>query len=283
MPAFLRWTGRILLGLMILLIVGAAVVYALSARILNAPEDVTGSAFAIPDDSASVAEGKRLATVRGCNGCHGEDAKGQVMVDEPVLGRLVAPSLPDLMRRESPERIDRAVRRGIGVDGRALVLMPSEMYFDLSDQDLGRIVAWLRSVSIETEALPSRSLRLARLMFVTKRFQPAYVHVPSTRRRFETPAPGDTLRLGEYVARTSCPECHGLDLMGDPASATPSLALVAGYTADEFSTFLRTGLAKGGRELELMSDIARSRLSHLTDEEATGLRLYLTSLAGSVP
>ena len=161
--------------------------------------------------------------------------------------------------------MERAIRHGIGIDGRALVLMPSEMYFDLSDKDLGRIVAWLRSLPGGQDRLPSRSLRLARLFFVTKRFQPAYAYVPPGRTRLQPPQQGDTLHIGEYLARTSCPECHGMDLMGDGGS-TPSLAIVAGYSAEEFDTFVRTGLAKGGRELELMSDVARSRLSHLNDE-----------------
>lgn len=282
MRTFLRWTGRIILGLVMLLVIAAGVVYTLSVRILRAPDGLTGSTLNVPDDSASVAEGGRLAAIRGCDGCHGPGVAGRVMVDQLILGRLVAPALPDLARRETPEKMERAIRHGIGIDGRALVLMPSEMYYDLSDEDLGRIVAWLRSLPGGQDRLPSRSLRLARLFFVTRRFQPAYAHVPPGRTRFQPPQQGDTLRIGEYLARTSCPECHGMDLTGDGGS-TPSLAIVAGYSAEEFDTFVRTGLAKGGRELELMSDIARSRLSHLNDEELTALRLYLSGLASRRP
>jgi cytochrome c553 len=201
------------------------------------------------------------------------------MVDHLVLGRLVAPSLPDRARRHSPADMERAIRGGIGLDGRSLLAMPSDMYFDLSDDDLGRILAWMRSLPDPTAALPQRSLRLARLFLVTGRFEPAHRNLPPERVRLQPPSPNDTLRLGEYIAKTSCPECHGMDLLGEP-EFTPSLALVAGYSADEFSRFVRNGVAKGGRELEMMSDVARGRLSRLQDEEITALRLYLSSLAG---
>ncbi|HET9275632.1 MAG TPA: c-type cytochrome [Gemmatimonadales bacterium] len=277
MRGFLRWTGRILGGLLVLLLLAATVVYALSARILTAPRGVDGVTFAIPDDSASIAEGERLAHIRGCPGCHGPDLAGQVFVDDPVLGRLTAPGLPEVARTAPPQRLERAIRRGIGLDGRALLAMPSEMYFDVSDADLGRIVAWVRSLRPEEPALPGRSLRLARAFIVSGRFQPAHAYVGPERARMEPPAADDTLRVGEYIARTSCPECHGLALGGD-GTRTPGLAIAAGYTPEEWETFLSTGTAKGGRELELMSDVARFRLSHLTPYERTALRAYLATL-----
>ena len=280
MRVFLRWTGRILGGLLLLLLLAAGVVWALSARILTAPGDVEGATFAIPDDSASIAEGERLALIRGCPGCHGDNLAGQVLVDQPVLGRLTAPGLPELARSAPPERLERAIRRGIGLDGRALLAMPSEMYFDLNDTDLGRIVAWVRSLRPEEPALPRRSLRLARAFIVSGEFRPAHASVGADRVRMESPAANDTLRVGEYIARTSCPECHGLALGGDGTN-TPGLAIAAGYTPEEWEMFLSTGTAKGGRELELMSDVARFRLSHLTPFERTALRGYLLTLGAA--
>ena len=50
-------------------------------------------ALSIPTDPASIIEGRRLATVRGCvGGCHGKEAEGVVMFDEPMIARLVAPN-----------------------------------------------------------------------------------------------------------------------------------------------------------------------------------------------
>ncbi len=276
---FLKWTGRILGGLVVLLAIAGVVVYVLSLRVLRPPSGITGSALAIPADSASVAEGERLARVLGCPGCHGEQVAGRVFAKGTLLGSLPAPALPDQARRSEPADLERAIRRGVGIDGRALLAMPSEMYFDLSDEDLGKILAWVRSLTPEATWLPSRSLRLARLLLVLKQFQPAFAYITPGRQRIEPPQPADTLRLGEYVARTGCPECHGLDLRG-VGEFTPSLAIAAGYTPAEWDAFLRTGVAKGGRELPMMSEVARGRLSHLTAEEAEGLRRFLSSLVG---
>ena len=47
--------------------------------------------------------------------------------------------------------LERAIRQGVGVDGRALVAMPSEMFYHLDDADLGRIVGYIRSIEDSAE------------------------------------------------------------------------------------------------------------------------------------
>jgi len=56
---------------------------------------------------------------------------------------------------------------------------------------------------------------------------------------------------------------------------------VPAYREEEFQSFLRTGVATGGRELPLMSDVARSRFSHFADDEVRALYAYLTSLSAA--
>jgi hypothetical protein len=41
---------------------------------------------------------------------------------------------------------------------------------------------------------------------------------------------------------------------------------------------MRTGKARGDRELKLMSEVARGRFSHFTPEELQALFLYLQTL-----
>lgn len=52
----------------------------------------------------------------------------------------------------------------------------------------------------------------------------------------------------------------------------------ASYSPEEFAEFLRTGTAKGGRELPMMSGVARGRLKHLREEEMVSLHAYLREL-----
>ena len=78
---------------------------------------------------------------------------------------------------------------------------------------------------------------------------------------------------GKYLAMTMCTECHGQDLRGGPT--TPSLMMAAAYSEDDFHRLLGTGVPLGGRKLQLMSDVARSRFSHLTGGELSPLYAFL--------
>jgi mono/diheme cytochrome c family protein len=124
---------------------------------------------------------------------------------------------------------------------------------------------------------------LGRLGLVLGEFQPEAIFVRRDSAAVtlaERPVDADTLGLGRYVARTSCTECHGADLRGHE-TGPPSLVVATGYAPAEFRHFLRSGTAKGGRELPLMSDMARERFSHLTDAEVAALHAYLRTLAAS--
>ena len=65
-----------------------------------------------------------------------------------------------------------------------------------------------------------------------------------------------------------------MKLEGSPD--TPALSVVAGYSAAEFTRLMREGVPKDGRKLGLMGDAARSRFSHFTDEEVSGLYAFLS-------
>jgi mono/diheme cytochrome c family protein len=86
----------------------------------------------------------------------------------------------------------------------------------------------------------------------------------------------DTLHYGEYLARTACTECHGNEFEGDGG---PDLAIAAVYSPDDFARLMRTGIAMGQRELQLMSSVSRSRFSHFTDAEIRALHAFLRARA----
>jgi cytochrome c553 len=80
---------------------------------------------------------------------------------------------------------------------------------------------------------------------------------------------------------TVCTECHGDDLRGTLDGSTPSLAISAAYSREDFGKLMRTGEPVGGRELELMKDVALGRFAHFTEPEIDDLHAYLTTLAAS--
>jgi len=204
---------------------------------------------------------------------------GGVFIDEPVLARLVAPDLTAAARRYSDAELERIIRRGVRPGGRSVVGMPSEMFRALSDADLARILAFIRSAPPTNGPGPSVAVGpLGRLGLVLGKYHPAAVLAlrDATAAPPEAPPAEDSLALGRYLALTSCTECHGLDLRG--GDGRPALAVAATYSPEEFRHFFRSGQAKGGRELELMSDMARKRFSHFTDREVRALHAYLRTL-----
>jgi len=235
---------------------------------------------AIPSDAAALARGRHLVETRGCRGCHGDDLQGQLM-----WGYALAPNLAQLSRAVSAAEFEAALRHGIGHDGRALYSMPAFSFIHLRDADVAEIIAYLRTVPVTPRELPSPSLPwtirvdLARGAdqaipgFLPK--VPALVHAADA----ETP-----LARGEYIAKTTCIECHGFSLRADSPfddETAPDLIIVAGYDEAAFAHLMRTGKALGERELPMMSGVARGRFVHFTDAEVHDLYAFLSDMAGN--
>jgi cytochrome c553 len=281
----LRWLGNAIAALAALVLIAAATVYALSERVIRRTYDEPLLSIPIPTDSASIAEGGRIALIHGCRGCHARDMSGQVWEDDFWFGRQNAPNLTEAAQNYSDAELVRIVRRGVRPNGRSVWSMTSEMFAPLSDADLGRIIAYIRSAP-PIAGLPRLFAPgpLARWEIVQGDYRPAAELVweaDSVTAAGYFPVAGAAHGLGAYLARTSCPECHNLSLQGYPGD-TPDLAIAAGYTPEQFAHFFATGEALGGRELELMSVMARNRFSHFTDDEEAALYAYLLERAQKV-
>ena len=257
-----------------------AVAYVLSERILRHTYDVPVVAISIPTDPASIAEGRRLATIRGCvGGCHGKQAEGVVMFDEPMIGRVVAPNLTAAVHKYSDAELVGAIRNGVRPGGRSMMIMPAEVFGLLTDEDLGRIIAFLRSIPAVDGPGPSVSLGpVGRIGVAIGKFKTVAQLTAET-----VPPPdakSDEAARGRYLARTTCAQCHGTDLRGasNPDFTSPSLQLVAAYSPEAFVQLMREGVALGGRNLRTMSPWARNLLSHLTDSEIAALYSYLHAM-----
>jgi len=282
MKRVLRWVGIALGSLVALAIIAYGVLYVLSERVLNRTYDRPAVAFAItiPSDPASITEGKRLAVLRGCFAdCHGKAVEGQVMFDQPIIGRAVAPNLTAAVRKYNDAQLEAIIRHGVRPDGSSVLIMPAEIFIGLTDEDLARIIAFLKSVPEVPGPGPSISLGpLGRLGLVTGEFKMAPQRIAET-----VPPPeaaSDEAKGGRYLARTICAGCHGTALHGDtnPEFSSPDLRMVAAYSSDDFTRLLRTGVAFGGRDVRVMSQQAREHLSFLTDAEIAALYSYLHAM-----
>lgn len=278
----LKWLGiaiGVLAACVVLVVIG---LYAVSERIIRRTYDMPLSTIEVPPvrrDSATLAEGMRLARIRGCyDGCHGEGMDGGVFGDDPWYGRLVAPNLHLTATRLSDAELVRVIRHGVRQSGRSTLGMPSSMFYHLSDEDLGAILALIKSrtPSAGTEAEVKPGI-LARLELVSGKFPPYAQEIDHAAARLPKDT-ADPVAFGRYLATTSCSECHGMDFQGDPNYAIPSLTIASGYSDADFARLMRIGIALGNRELGLMSQVARSRFANFSDVEVRSVHAFLRTL-----
>nr|HET7858884.1 c-type cytochrome [Caldimonas sp.] len=99
--------------------------------------------------------------------------------------------------------------------------------------------------------------------------------------RAKTPAAaGAEHERARHLVGIVCAECHGGDLKGNGwNTGAPDLAVVAGYSAQQLTRLLRTGVGADGREHGLMSRVAKDRLHHLSDGEIAAIHAYLLARA----
>ena len=283
MRRVLKWLA-LGLGAVVVLALGAlAFIYLVSERMVRKTYDLPLSSIAFPTDSLVLTEGQRLATVRGCyDGCHGERLGGGVFIDQPLLARVVAPNLTQVMAQYTDAELERVIRHGVRRNGKSTLGMPSSMFYHLSDHDLGAIIGFLRSAPVTEGPATEISLGpLARLGLALGKYHPQAELIDHDAPRLAVRDTSDHITFGKYLALTSCSECHGLELRGNPDMSSPNLGIAATYSEEDFARLMRTGKALGDRELRRMSDVARGRFSHLTAGEVKALHTYLSTLGGS--
>jgi len=278
----LKWSGFVVAGLAGVAVVAAVYVYFASEHALNrehafvaeslAPLSVDPAARAI-----EVAEGKRLARVVGCTHCHGETLAG-APIDIPNIARFVAPNVTTIAPHYDDAQLATLIRRGIRRDGKGTVFMPSEMLVHLSDADLAKIIAYVRTVP-RTDGITDRTevRPLGRMIVAMGEFKAG----PDAAAPFKSADilvdPADPLSRGRYLVMNACSECHGQDLAGREVAHSPPLTIAKSYSEADFAKLMRDGVALGGRTTELMSPTAVARFSALTPDEVSSIYAFLQS------
>jgi hypothetical protein len=134
MKRLLRWVGIAVGSLVALGIIAYVAAYARSEALLRHTYEIPAASISVPTDPESVIEGRRLATIHGCfAGCHGKEAEGGVLFDQPIIAHLVAPNLTAAVRKYSDAELAVAIRHGLRPDGHSMVVMPSEGFILLTD------------------------------------------------------------------------------------------------------------------------------------------------------
>jgi cytochrome c553 len=281
----LSWLGAILATILVLLLLAAAAIWFASGRMLGRSHAAAAERLPQPG-AAQLADAGRQARVLGCTNCHGRALQGGLVFDGQPFATVWAPNLTELAPRVGDQQLAQAIRQGIGHDGRALFIMPSDQYSRLSDREVAALIAFVRHAPRSGGSVPAiRWGPIGRFAVAMGQIRPVMATVGDYRLRqpYDT-GPGEA--AGRRLAATVCAACHGPDLTGGAADGggnpPPDLAIAGGYDLAQFRTLMRTGVPPGGRDLGLMKEVALRDFSSFSAEEVGQLHAYLRARAERV-
>ncbi len=286
----LKWMGMSAGGLVVLIVVALAAVYALSSRAMARTYAIAPAALAVPSDSASIQRGRHLAVaINQCANCHGDNLAGKPFVDNPLMGRIYSSNLTrgngGIGGSYTDADFVRAIRHGVGRDNRALLAMPADAFFHMNDADLASVIAYVKSVAPVDAVVPEKRVgALARALYLATDFPlvPAEAVPHDDPRASPVPA-GATTEYGGYLATIGgCKSCHlpdlngGVPVEGNVITANLTPTGLGKWTESDFRKAMRTGIRPDGRVLSAAMPWPYMR--QMTDEELGALWLYLRSL-----
>jgi mono/diheme cytochrome c family protein len=210
------------------------------------------------------------------------------------MARVVAPNLTSgrggIAGNRSDDDFLRAIRHGIGMGGRALVLMPAKNYWHMGDDDVGSLIAYLRTVPAVDRELPATSFGLVgRVLLLKGDLDPMFEakDMDHMARRPAPPAADTTADYGRYLAEIGgCTGCHGPTLSGGPIPGTPPDAKpaanitpegIGSWTEQDFFKALREGVRPNGTPIDTtVMPIPMTR--EMTDLETKAIYMYLRTV-----
>jgi len=207
----------------------------------------------------------------------GMEGSGEVEPYTDLPGRIVAPNLtPDKETGAgswTDDMFARAIREGIGHDGRALFpLMPFQNFRELSDEDLASVVVYLRSLPPVRHELPKTEIIFPVKYLIRSVPQPLNSPVPDI-----NPQTEPQKYAAHMVRIAGCADCHtpaergeeiqgmafagGMPLIGPwgraaSANITPDETGIKYYTEDTFLQAVRTGIVNGQALSPAMPSVA---------------------------
>lgn len=268
--------------------------YVISESRLNRKYVFSTETIEVPAKPDFLEEGKRIFQYRGCEACHGENLEGFVYMDNPAIGQVITPNLTSgqggIGAQRTDEDLVRAIRHGLRPDGTALLFMPSTEFYFMSDDDVAKVIAYIRSLNPVDNEMPASTLSITGrlVMNITKEitFLPAEL-IPHNAPRPSIPEKGITPEYGEYLA-LSCKVCHGMTLSGGEIPgfppewpSTPNLTFGKGSRLPSwgergFIEIIRTG-KKHGRSIN-RDYMPWESYRHMTDDELAAVYTYLQSI-----
>ena len=280
----LKWTG---IGLVAIGLLAVAGIYGISEyKLTRTYKEVPLTAIAVPHDSLSVAEGKRLISLYHCGSCHASGYTGREFLNIPNVARIVAPNITQKIPTYSDPELARLVRHAVKRDGHNAWMFASGMYSSITDGDLGKMIGYLRTLKpvVTPDTLGQNSYGLVgRALLLAGQF-PIMAEAIDHKNIPDYGLDTTLVGRGKYLTMTVCSGCHGgPELKGDPDEhmKSPALVIATAYQPEAFRHFLHTG--EGGltkKDCGKMSVMCRTYFKNLTDRESDAIYAYLQTLPG---
>ena len=258
MRKILKWS---LAGLGVVLVLAVGLLafgWVQTERGLSRRYVINDTPLVVRRDAATVAEGAHLFATRGCADCHGEDARGRVVLDAGPVMKIVGPNLTPggVLKGVGADAIAASIRHGVKPDGSPIVFMPSNEFAEMGDADVAAMVAWLQSLPASGHDPGKNEVRpVGRIMYALGKLPllpaEAIDHAPRTR---SIPAVAATAEYGAYLAE-GCKGCHGANFAGQHVPGTPpdfpdarnlTPAALGTWTQADFRRALRQGKRPDG-------------------------------------
>ncbi len=294
----IKWSGITIAVFLTILIAVISIFYFITIQHENQiyEIDVSPLNYLFDDEEEMYNTGRHVATIRGCVDCHGDNLGGDIFIEDPAVGLLVASNLTDgpggIGADYTDEDYLRAIRHGVRKDGKSVIFMPSHEYNEIDERDMAAMIAYIRSLDpVDSSHLPVTKIGLPfRLIYILSggdlHLFPARIIDHS---KPIPPAVTDRtpLEVGQYVAAT-CIGCHGANYGGGKIPGVPPHwpeasnitigGALAGYSSvEDFFRAMREGIAPDGRQMNT-EFMPWSVFGHMTDAELSGLFEYLNSL-----
>jgi len=233
----------------------------------------------VSEDPEVIAEGRRQAEIHGCFWCHGDKLQGRpyfVMATRGV--KAVAPNLTWKARDYSAAELARAIRHGVRADGTSVQpAMPAFTYFHMSDEEVGALVSFIRSMPVvdghpgEFRLWPVGKVRWT----MGELPRPAAELIDHDAPRVSSEFAEGSVEHGRYLAESICTECHS-DNGRLRVPGAPHLGIAKAYSKEQFVRLMRTGVPLGEREIDYhMVEVSEYRYGpFMTEAEVDALYEY---------
>ncbi len=222
-------------------------------RILNPPTFTVAQIPSLTTPSA-LARGAHLAqAVAGCADCHGQNLAGGAQADAPPGAELYAPNLTtgdgSAVGGYTDSDWVRAIAHGVGGDGRALVIMPSQHYATMSAYDLGALIGYLKTLPDVDNKLPATKIGFPSTILIAVLDELAVRVIDHAA---VATAIADTSSAIYLTTVSGCVSCHGARLAGRTGPpgppGGPNLTSLD-WSVEEFIEAMVSGLRPDGTEM----------------------------------